>query len=260
VQAPATTGSKSVFLLAEKRATGILQTNASWVNTKCELSLSLCPSLPCPTQLHSKAQNASGKHLPTPTDTPVLSQLLTVSFALYQSDADDAWGVTTHTRHRHHKVASTYTQKKSLSLCSLRLFYYHHRHREIGFVQENPGTSYPPTQTTCRTQIPLSLLDVGEIHSELVKFASVLSLSRCRAVEICFFILKCLILFPWGTNIHPEYEFVGAVNVYRLFHFYNFWTIFKHLWFRGFFTRSVLRPKISEMLLPCDTCSRVSNQ
>ena len=90
---------------------GILHTNSSWVNKKCELSLSLCSSLPCPSQLHSKAQNASGKHLPTPTDTPVLSQLLTVSFALYQSDADDAWGVTTHTRHRHHKVASTHTQK-----------------------------------------------------------------------------------------------------------------------------------------------------
>lgn len=133
--------------------------------------------------------------------------------------------------------------KNSLSLCSLRLFYYHHRHHEIGFVQENAGTSYPPTQTTCRTQIPLSLLDVGEIYSELVKFASLLSLSRCRAAEICFFILKCLILFPWGINIHPEYGFVGAVDFYRLFHFYHFWTIFKHLGFRGFLIRSVLRLK-----------------
>jgi len=260
VQAPATTGSKSVFLLAEKRATGILQTNASWVNTKCELSLSLCPSLP---PSHPTAQQSAKCLWQAPPHTHRHPRSISVTHRLFRAVSKRRWWRLR--RHDAHKASSSqsgkhiYT-KKSLSLCSLRLFYYHHRHREIGFVQENPGTSYPPTQTTCRTQIPLSLLDVGEIHSELVKFASVLSLSRCRAAEICFFILKCLILFPWGISIHPEYEFVGAVNVYRLFHFYNFWIVFKHLGFRSFLNRRVLRPKISEMLLSCDRCSRVSNQ
>jgi len=217
------------------------------------------PPFPRPTQLHSKAQNASGKHLPTPTDTPFY-----LSYSPSLSRCIRTTLMTLEASRRTQGIVITkwqaHIQKKSLSLCSLRLFYYHHRHREIGFVQENPGTPYPPTQTTCRTQISLSPLDVGEIHSELVKFASVLSLSRCRAAGICFFILKCLILFPWGINIHPEYEFVGAANVYRLFYFYNFWKIFKRLGFRGFFNRSVLRPKISEMLLSCDRCSRVSHQ
>jgi len=245
VQAPATTGSKSVFLLAEKRATGILQTNASWVNTKCELSLSLCPSPPVPPNCTAKRKMplaSTSPHPPTPpfylSYSPSLSRCIKATLmTLEASRRTQGIVITKWQAHIH---------KKSLSLCSLRLFYYHHRHREIGFVQENPGTSYPPNQTTCRTQIPLSLLDVGEIHSELVKFASVLSLSRCRAAEICFFILKCLIMIPWGTNIHPEYEFVGAVNVYRLFNFYNFWTIFKHLGFRGFLNRRVIRPKISK--------------
>lgn len=172
MQAPAITGSKSVFLLEEKRAMGILQTNTSWVNTKCELSLSLSP--PSPSNCTAKRKTPLASTSPHPPHHRSIS----VTRRLFRTVSKRRWWRLR--RHDAHKASSSqsgkhiYT-KKSLSLCSLLLFCYHHCHREIGFVQENAGTSYPPTQTTCRAQIPLSLLDIGEIHSELVKFASVLS-------------------------------------------------------------------------------------
>lgn len=198
------------------------QTLAEWTQSVNFAYHCVPPSLPLPSRLHSKAQNASGKHLPTPTDTPALSQLLTVSFVLYQSDADDAWGVTTHTRHRHHKVASTYTHThtKSPFLCVLCFsFTIITATARLDLFKRTPVYHTLQPRPHAAPRFRCQFWTSGKFTRNLLNLLLFCLLPRFRAAAICFFILKCFLPPPpkCGINIHREYEFIDAIKFSNLF-------------------------------------------